>query len=118
MDADGSFMLRPPRLGGKLRIQFLARGRPIVTLFGHIQNGVVVLDAGSPALPEGTRVSIVSSHSSLPAVPQEDAKPRLDFPLIRGGEPGTMHLTNAMIEAVFEEEDIEMLRRSGLDLPS
>lgn len=25
---------------------------------GHVQNGVIVLDAGSPPLPEGTRVRI------------------------------------------------------------
>jgi hypothetical protein len=88
-----------------------------MTIFGHIENGVVVLDAGSPTLPEGTRVEIAPKPRVPPQVSEEE-RPRLDFPLICGGEPGTMHLTNALIEAIFEEEDLEMLRRSGLEIHS
>jgi hypothetical protein len=85
-------------------------------IHGQVTNGVIVFDDGSPRLPEGTRVAV----SELPATPQltNDVRTRLDFPLVRGGQPGTFHLTNELIEACFEAEELEKLRRSGFDIPS
>ena len=69
---------------------------------GRVRNGVVVLDNGPP-LPEGAAVTI-----TYPAVPQ--AKPasekrRIQVPLVRTGEPDTMHLTNARIAEILDQED-------------
>jgi hypothetical protein len=70
-----------------------------MTLTGRIRNGVVVLDA-PPPLPEGAAVTV-----SLPDPPPR-AGPRVQIPLVRTGEPGTLHLTNTRIAEIFEEEDV------------
>ena len=73
-----------------------------MTLTGHIQNGVVVLD-GEKALPEGTRVAIIP----VPPLPTEPPpeKRRVEFPLVRTGTPGTWNLTNERIAEILDEED-------------
>ena len=76
--------------------------------FGHIQNGVVVLDEGAN-LPEGARVCV----SVLPTgveKPQIECKPG-QLPLVRGGVPGSMNLTNERIHAILEAEDVEAVKR-------
>jgi len=82
-------------------------------LHGHIQNGVVKLD-GNPILPEGAAVTVLiaplisSVQSSLPEteIVCEPGK----LPYVRGGIPGTLHLTNEIIAQVFEEEDLAKLK--------
>jgi len=67
-------------------------------LTGHISNGVVVFDGGTP-LPEGTRVSVV---------PRSVEAPRSNYPplpVVYGGEPGSIHLTNEMIHQILNDED-------------
>jgi hypothetical protein len=69
---------------------------------GRVQNGVVVLESG-PALPEGVAVTI-----PFPAVPQ--AKPasekrRIQIPLVRTGEAGSVQLTNARVAQILDQED-------------
>lgn len=81
-----------------------------MTLTGHIRNGVVVFDA-PPPLPEGAAVTVL-----LPDPPA--AGRRVEFPLVRTGQPGTWTLTREQIDAAFDDEDREMLRRSGVDVPS
>jgi hypothetical protein len=76
-------------------------------LFGYIQNGVVVLDEGT-ALPEGTRVSV----SAVPSQPEIMMKPG-ELPVVRGGVPGSIHLTNERINEILEEEDLAYMKDMG-----
>lgn len=77
-----------------------------MTMFGHVQNGVVVPDSGT-AFPEGSRVSV-----SLVQKPSETKaeKRRIDFPVVRSGKPGTWNLTNEQIGEILEDEDIAALK--------
>lgn len=70
--------------------------------FGHIQNGVVVFDG--PALPEGTAVTVAlrSVDTEVVAVP----KLRVDFPLVRSRNPGSVKLTCEAVAAILETDDI------------
>jgi hypothetical protein len=69
---------------------------------GRVHNGVVVLE-GESALPEGAAVMV-----TYPAPPQ--AKPaaqkrRIQIPLVRTGQPGSVNLTGARIAEIMDEED-------------
>jgi len=73
---------------------------------GRVHNGVVVLDAGT-ALPEGVRVRVVV----------EPSKPKIvttpgELPIVQGGEPGSIPLTNERIAEILEEEDLAALKAS------
>lgn len=76
-------------------------------LFGHIQNGVVVLDGGA-TFPEGTRVT-VSPIPPQPSKPEIGMKPG-ELPVVMGGVPGSVHLTNERINEILEEEDIAYMK--------
>jgi hypothetical protein len=69
---------------------------------GRVQNGVVVLE-GVPVLPEGAKVT-VSYHGPIDAGSQPD-KQRIEVPLVRTGEPGTVHLTGQRVAEILDEED-------------
>ena len=75
--------------------------------FGHIQNGVVVLDPGAD-LPEGTRVFV----SPMPAKPIVLIRPG-GLPVVLGGEPGSVDLTNERIAEILNDEDLAALKHSG-----
>jgi hypothetical protein len=70
-------------------------------LTGHIENGVVVFDGGTPP-PEGTRVTVVPEEKPV--------HPKINFPLVSTGEPGSWNLTNDMIADILEEEDVQALK--------
>ena len=77
---------------------------------GRVRNGVVIPDGGQ-ALPEGAAVSI-----SYPVAPAPNPIPenrRVQFPLVRTGEPGSVHLTNDRIAEILDEEDIFSILASG-----
>lgn len=76
-------------------------------LFGHIQNGVVVLDS-EVTLPEGTRVSVspMPAQSSEVRVVSRPGEP----PVVQGGRPGTWNLTGEQIGQILDEEDMELLK--------
>ncbi len=83
-------------------------------LSGHIQNGVVVFDQNT-MLPEGVAVTVLIPTPGPPIAP---VRPETQIvcepgklPYVHGGIPGTWHLTNEKIEAIFEEEEIEALRK-------
>lgn len=80
-------------------------------ILGHIQNGVVVLE-GERTFREGTRVSV----SVLPPQPVIVMKPG-ELPIVVGGAPGSVHLTNERINEIFEEEDIAAMKGNG-NVPS
>jgi len=85
-----------------------------VQIPGYVQNGVVVLDGGA-TLAEGTRV-VVSQLSRADQEPQPEKKP-VELPLVSGGVPGSVHLTNERIYEILDEEDVETLKRTW-DVPS
>ena len=69
---------------------------------GRVQNGVIVLEGGS-ALPEGAAVTV-----TYPAQPQASPvtkKQRIQVPLVRTGQPGTVQLTGARIAEIMDDED-------------
>jgi hypothetical protein len=75
-----------------------------MTVTGHIQNGVVVLDGGT-TFPDGTPVFVfpLSPQPVLLMTPGE-------LPVVLGGVPGSVHLTNERINEIFEEEDIAAMK--------
>lgn len=71
-----------------------------MTIPGRVQNGVVVLE-GNSALPEGAVV--VVSYTAPLKKPEHTS--RIEVPLVRTGEPGTVHLTNQQIAEILDDED-------------
>src|SRR5438876_8554691 len=69
---------------------------------GRVHNGVVVLE-GESALPEGAAVTVTypASPTAEPAVD----KRRIEVPLVRTGQPGSVPLTGARIAEIMDEED-------------
>ena len=76
-------------------------------LHGIVQNGVIVLSGGL-SLPEGTFVTV--SCSLEPSSPPAREKRRIEVPLVRTGEPGSLNLTNERIAEIFDEEDVASSR--------
>jgi hypothetical protein len=69
---------------------------------GRVQNGVVVLENGPP-LPEGAAVTI-----TYPAIPQAQPageKRRIQVPLVKTDEPGSVQFSNARIAEILDQED-------------
>ena len=76
-------------------------------MLGRVDHGVIVPQGGQP-LPEGATVRIVYE----PQAEKLAKKPRhrVQFPLVRTGKPGTLHLTNEMIAESFDEDDFSPRR--------
>ena len=70
-------------------------------LNGLVQNGVIVL-TGGVSLPEGMAVTVSWGVETTASQPE---KKRVQLPLVRSANPGTLHLTNAMIGEIFDEEE-------------
>ena len=64
-------------------------------LTGHIENGVVVFDGGTPP-PEGTRVTVVTEEKPVVFGDQ-----RRQVPVLQTSDPGNWRLTNEQIEEMF-----------------
>ncbi|MCI0376222.1 MAG: hypothetical protein L0215_01315 [Gemmataceae bacterium] len=73
-----------------------------MVISGRVQNGVVVLEGGS-ALPEGAVVTI--TYPALATAKPVVNKRRIQTPLVRTGEPGSVPLTGARIAQILDEED-------------
>ncbi len=69
---------------------------------GRVQNGVVVLD-GPLSLPEGAAVRVTYRQTPMIRVAQHQR--RVEFPLVRSANPGSLHLTNERIAEIQDEED-------------
>lgn len=73
------------------------------TLYGHVQNGVVIIE-GAVGLPEGTLVTI-----SYPRVASEIStrtKHRVTLPLVSSDHPGTVSLTGDRVAELLEDDDV------------
>jgi len=69
---------------------------------GKVVGGVVVLQ-GDPKPPEGAAV-IVSYEGESEAMPVKGKK-RIQVPLVKTGQPGTVNLTGQRIAEILDEED-------------
>lgn len=69
---------------------------------GRVQNGVVVLD-GASALPEGAAVTI--TYPALSEAKAASPIRRIQVPLVRTGQPGSVKLTSAGIAEILDQED-------------
>ncbi len=69
---------------------------------GRVRNGVVVLETG-PALPEGAEVAV--SYPLPKPSPRATEQKRVDFPLVRSSQPGSVFLTNERLAEILDEED-------------
>ncbi len=76
-------------------------------LHGFVQNGVIVLTGGL-TLPEGTPVTVSCSLEPVSQPAME--KKRVQLPLVRTGEPGSLNLTNERIAEIFDDEDVASSR--------
>lgn len=81
---------------------------------GRVENGVVVFE-GDVSLPEGTRVVVFQLSPGEQA--SRASKKRVELPLVKSGEPGSIHLTNERIQEILDEEDIAALKGQW-DAPS
>ena len=109
MLGSASFMARLPAGIGILDLGWRFRNNRSMQIPGCVHNGVVVLDGGA-TLPEGTRV--VVSQLSPRDQHREPGKKPAELPLVPGGEPGSVHLTNERIYQLLDEDDIEAMRRT------
>ncbi len=67
---------------------------------GKVQNGVVVLEKGY-ALPEGASVTV--NYPAQPITSSAGPKRRIQVPLVRTGEPGSVQLTGERIAQEVDE---------------
>jgi hypothetical protein len=73
-----------------------------MVIAGHVHNGVVVLD-GNVALPEGAVVTV--SFSAPATTDRDNGTRRVEVPLVRTGQPGSVNLTGRQIAEILDEED-------------
>jgi hypothetical protein len=71
------------------------------TIPGRVKNGVVVLERGT--LPEGAAVTV--SYEGLSQIITPSGKKRIQVPLVRTGQPGTVKLTGERIAEILDQED-------------
>jgi hypothetical protein len=75
----------------------------VMEIPGRIHNGVVVLE-GSSELPEGAAVTV--TYPPLRPVVNSCEKRRVQFPLVRSANPGSVNLTNERIAELLNDEDV------------
>jgi hypothetical protein len=73
-----------------------------MVVLGRVRNGVVVLE-GQATLPEGALVAVSYGEPTVTKAPA--GSPRVEVPLVRTGEPGSVHLTGARIAEILDAED-------------
>lgn len=73
-----------------------------MTIPGRVQNGVVILQGG-PALPEGAAVSV--SYTAPNGSAPQQAKKRIQVPLVLTGRPGSVNLTGERIAEILDQDD-------------
>ena len=75
---------------------------PAMNIAGRVQNGVIVLE-GSVSLPEGATVRV--SFDAAPLSSAAKVRSRIELPLVRCDQPGSIALTNEMIADLLDDED-------------
>jgi hypothetical protein len=77
----------------------------LMEIQGRVHNGVVILD-GDPVLPEGAAVT-VSYPVRLERNPPAE-KRRIQVPLVRCDQPGSVHLSGERIAEILDEQDASL----------
>lgn len=80
----------------------------LMELQGHVHKGVIVLD-DDVSLPDGARVRVALLASAADKQRIECEPGRL--PLVRGGTPGSLDLTNERIYEILDAEDVLALKQ-------
>lgn len=70
---------------------------------GKIRNGVVVLEGGKLP-PEGAVVRV--SYPCEPVIRVSPTRKRVELPLVKTGQPGSVDLTNDQIAEILSEQDV------------
>ena len=70
---------------------------------GRVHNGMVILE-GVSALPEGAAVTV--TYPALPQAKPAAQKRRIQVPLVRTDQLGSVQLTGARIAEILNEEDV------------
>jgi hypothetical protein len=73
-------------------------------LTGRVENGVIVL-RGSWFPPEGAEVTVLYRPPDAEVRAGEELY-RVQLPLVRTGQPGTVNLSNARIEELLSADDV------------
>lgn len=68
-------------------------------ILGRVHNGVVVLE-GHPALPEGAAVTV--TYPVPAGITSGVPKTRIQVPLVRTGQPGSVDLTDDRIAEILD----------------
>ena len=71
-------------------------------IHGRVKNGVVILE-DSQHLPEGASVTVLYPESHELSL--KITKRRIQVPLVRTGNPGSVNLCNSQIDEIMNEED-------------
>jgi hypothetical protein len=71
-----------------------------------VRNGVVVFDEGGN-LPVGTCVVVVTISLGKPRIEGEPGQ----LPVVHGGVPDSIHLTDQRIHEILDEQDEEPINR-------
>ena len=69
---------------------------------GRVHNGVLVLQGEAP-LPEGAVVTV--TYPALPKTKPVAQKRRIEVPLVRTGQPGSVALTGERLAEIMDAED-------------
>ena len=69
---------------------------------GRVQNGVVVPESGT-SLPEGAAVTI--TYPPLNGDRPATSRQRIQVPLVKTGQPGSVQLTGEAIGEILDNED-------------
>jgi hypothetical protein len=79
-----------------------------MVIHGHVENGVVI-PHGNLSLPNGTEVTIVLREPTDKSARQSELSQtgghRIEVPLVRGKNPGSLNLTSERIGQILDEED-------------
>ena len=91
-------------LAGGFALDFMPRAtnNDGMVIPGQVHNGVVVLE-GESALPEGAAVTV--TYPALSKGKPVAEKRRIQVPLVRTDQPGSVQLTGARIAEILDEED-------------
>jgi hypothetical protein len=74
---------------------------------GRVQNGVVVIEPPN-SLPEGAAVTVTLRET--PVIHVSPVRQRVELPLVKSDQPGTLELTYDRIAEILEAEDVEALK--------
>jgi hypothetical protein len=79
----------------------------VMVIPGRVENGVVIPESAS-VLPEGAAVTI--TYPALTTNRESTPRQRIQVPLVRTGQPGSVRLTGETIAEILDHEDASARR--------